>query len=62
MRDQVLAVLRSLPEQYRHPLTLRYVSGADYDTICTELGLSNGALRGLLHRGLKMIRPNLEHI
>jgi len=62
MRDQVLAVLRSLLEQYRHPLTLRYVSGADYDTICTELGLSNGALRGLLHRGLKMLRANLEHI
>ncbi len=62
MRDQVLAVLRSLPEQYRHPLTLRYISGSDYDTICTELGMSNGALRGILHRGLKMLRAKLEHI
>jgi RNA polymerase sigma-70 factor (ECF subfamily) len=62
MRDQVLAVLRSIPEQYRHPLTLRYVSGSNYDTICTELGMSNGALRGLLHRGLKMLRAKLEQI
>ena len=57
---QVLAVLRSLPEDYRLPLTLRYITGADYDTIATQLGLSNGALRGLLNRGLKVLRARLE--
>ena len=59
MREQVLAVLRSLPEEYRLPLTLRYIGGADYDTICTQLGLSNGSLRGLLQRGLKLLRTQL---
>jgi RNA polymerase sigma-70 factor, ECF subfamily len=58
--NQLLAVLRSLPEDYRLPLTLRYIAGADYDTIATQLGLSNGALRGLLHRGLKVLRARLE--
>ncbi len=58
-REQVLAVLRSLPEEYRLPLTLRYIAGADYEAIETQLGLSNGALRGLLHRGLKMLRSRL---
>ena len=58
-RDQVLAALRSLPEEYRLPLTLRYISGADYESIEIQLGLSNGALRGLLHRGLKMLRARL---
>jgi RNA polymerase sigma-70 factor, ECF subfamily len=58
-RDLVLAVLRSLPEEYRLPLTLRYLAGCDYETIETQLGLSNGALRGLLHRGLKMLRTRL---
>ena len=58
-RQQVLAVLRSLPEEYRLPLTLRYIAGADYDTICTQLGLTNGSLRGLLHRGLKLLRAKL---
>ncbi len=59
LRRQVLAVLRSLPEEYRLPLTLRYIAGADYETICTQLGLSNGSLRGLLHRGLKLLRAKL---
>jgi RNA polymerase sigma-70 factor (ECF subfamily) len=59
LRGRVLAVLRSLPEEYRLPLTLRYIAGADYETIETQLGLSNGSLRGLLHRGLKMLRARL---
>jgi RNA polymerase sigma-70 factor (ECF subfamily) len=58
--DQVLAMLRSLPEEYRSALTLRYLAGADYETIETQLGLTNGALRGLLHRGLKILRTRLE--
>ena len=58
-REQVLAVLRSLPDEYRLPLSLRYLAGADYDTISTQLGLSNGSLRGLLHRGLKILRSRL---
>jgi RNA polymerase sigma-70 factor (ECF subfamily) len=59
LREKVLAVLRSLPEEYRLPLTLRYIGGADYETICTQLGLTNGSLRGLLHRGLKLLRAKL---
>ncbi len=58
-REQVLAVLRSLPEEYRLPLTLRYIGGADYETIRMQLGLTNGSLRGLLHRGLKLLRAKL---
>ena len=58
-RKRVLAVLRELPEEYRAPLTLRYFSGADYDTISQQLGLTNGSLRGLLYRGLKMLRDRL---
>ncbi|MFL5341376.1 MAG: RNA polymerase sigma factor, partial [Gemmataceae bacterium] len=59
LRQRVLAVLRSLPEEHRLPLTLRYIAGADYETIGTQLGLTNGSLRGLLHRGLKMLRDRL---
>jgi RNA polymerase sigma-70 factor (ECF subfamily) len=59
VRQQVLAVLRSLPEEYRLPLTLRYIGGSDYETICMQLGLTNGSLRGLLHRGLRLMRTLL---
>jgi RNA polymerase sigma-70 factor (ECF subfamily) len=55
-KQQVLSVLRSLPEEYRLPITLRYIAGADYDTIGQQLGLSNGSLRGLLNRGMAKLR------
>jgi len=59
LRQSVLSVLRSMPEEYRLPLTMRYITGADYDTISEQLGLTNGSLRGLLHRGLKMLKDRL---
>jgi RNA polymerase sigma-70 factor (ECF subfamily) len=59
IRQRVLAILRSMPEEYRLPLSLRYLAGADYETIGEQLGLTNGSLRGLLHRGLKMFRDRL---
>jgi RNA polymerase sigma factor (sigma-70 family) len=55
-RNEVLAVLRSLPEEYRVPITLRYIAGADYETIGRQLGLTNGSLRGLLNRGMAQLR------
>lgn len=58
-REQVLSVLRSLPEEYRTPLMLRYIGGADYQTIGQQLGLTNGSLRGMLSRGLSMLRSRL---
>jgi RNA polymerase sigma-70 factor, ECF subfamily len=58
-RGRVLAVLRSLPDEYRLPLTLRYLGDVDYEEIRTQLGLTNGSLRGMLHRGLKMLRERM---
>ncbi len=62
LRQQALAVLRSLPEEYRLPLSLRYLAGADHQTIQLQLGLSNGALRGLLHRGMKLLRAEMHKL
>jgi len=59
-REKALNVLKSLPEEYRLPLTLRYIAGADYETIGRELGLSNGSLRGLLNRGMAKLREMLN--
>jgi RNA polymerase sigma-70 factor, ECF subfamily len=60
LRQQVLAVLRELPEEYRLPLTLRYLVGDDYATIQAQMGLTNGSLRGLLHRGVQKMRAELR--
>jgi RNA polymerase sigma-70 factor (ECF subfamily) len=62
LRQRALATLRSLPEEYRLPLALRYLAGADYESIARELALSNGSLRGLLSRGLALLRQRLGDV
>ena len=59
-RERALQVLRTLPEDYRRPLMLRYLGGADYGTISKQLGISGGALRGLLSRGLALLRAKMK--
>ena len=56
----MLGMLRRLPEEYSVPITLRYIAGADYDTISRQLGLSNGSLRGLLNRGMNRLREMMQ--
>lgn len=53
---RMLELLRRLPEEYSQPLLLRYIGGADYETIGRQLGLTNGSLRGLLTRGMARLR------
>jgi RNA polymerase sigma factor (sigma-70 family) len=48
--------LARLPEEHRTALTLRYLEGLDYRAIETTMGLSNGALRGVLGRALGTLR------
>jgi RNA polymerase sigma-70 factor (ECF subfamily) len=59
-RRHVREMLASLPQEYAMPLTLRYIAGADYDTIGRQLGLSNGSLRGLLNRGMNKLREMMQ--
>jgi RNA polymerase sigma-70 factor, ECF subfamily len=59
-REKILAMLRSMPGEYRLPLTMRYLGGADYETIGRELAISNGSLRGLLNRGMAMLRAQMK--
>jgi DNA-directed RNA polymerase specialized sigma24 family protein len=39
---------------------LRYLAGADYQTIRRQLHLSDGALRGLLNRGMALLRERMS--
>jgi RNA polymerase sigma-70 factor (ECF subfamily) len=59
-RAKALALLRGLPAEYREVLSLRYLAGADYETIGRELAISNGSLRGLLNRGLALLRERMK--
>ena len=59
--DQKLhSALAALPELHRAALTLRYFEEMDYRTIENSLGLTNGALRGILGRALTSMRKQLR--
>ena len=59
--DQKLhSALAALPELHRAALTLRYFEEMDYRTIENSLGLTNGALRGILGRALALMRKQLR--
>ena len=57
---QVQAALSDLPELHRAALTLRYFEAMDYAAIGRVLGLSDGALRGILGRALGTMRKRLR--
>ena len=59
--DQILhSALAALPELHRAALVLRYFEEMDYRTIENSLGLTNGALRGILGRALTSMRKQLR--
>lgn len=60
MQANVRTALAGLPEQHRTALTLRYLEGMDYLGIEQTMGLSNGALRGILGRALATMRRTLK--
>src|SRR5712671_2307326 len=57
---QLHFALAALPELHRSALTLRYFEEMDYRTIENTLGLTNGALRGILGRALASLRKQLH--
>ena len=57
---EIQTALAQLPELHRTAVTLRYFEELDYATIEQTLGLTNGALRGILGRALGTMRRKLK--
>ena len=55
-QDRLRRALGALPEEHRTALTLRYLEGLDYRAIAQTLGVTDGALRGMLGRALGTLR------
>jgi RNA polymerase sigma-70 factor (ECF subfamily) len=55
-RRRLRAALALLPERHRMALTLRYFEELDYQAIGATMGVSQGALRGLLDRARQGLR------
>ena len=60
LNGHVHCALAALPETHRIAVTLRYFDALDYATIEQTLGLTNGALRGILGRALQTMRKRLQ--
>ena len=57
---QLQSALATLPELHRSALTLRYFEEMDYRSIEKLLGITDGALRGILGRALATMRKELK--
>jgi RNA polymerase sigma-70 factor, ECF subfamily len=54
------SALAALPQLHREALTLRYFEDMDYRSIENTLGVTNGALRGILGRAVATLRKQLR--
>lgn len=57
--EEILNVIRSLPDAYRETLVLRLVEGMTGPEIAVRTGLTAASVRVNLHRGMKLLREKL---
>ena len=57
--EEILAIIRLLPDAYRETLVLRLVEGMTGPEIAKRTGLTAASVRVNLHRGMKLLRAKL---
>jgi RNA polymerase sigma-70 factor (ECF subfamily) len=57
--EEVLVVIRALPQAYRETLVLRLVEGMSGPEIAARVGLTPESVRVNLHRGMKLLKEKL---
>ena len=57
---RVAQAVNRLPEPQREAVRLHYLEGMKLSEVATELDKSTGAVAGLLHRGMKTLRKQLD--
>jgi RNA polymerase sigma-70 factor, ECF subfamily len=60
MRNQLEALIASLPEKLRAAVLLRYVEGLDYTKLAAVLGQPVGTAKSNVHRGIQMLKKALS--
>jgi len=60
-RAQVRDAVRSLPDNYRLPLTLRYYSELSYEEIAQQLDLDRNQVATLIFRAKQQLRRKVAH-
>jgi RNA polymerase sigma-70 factor, ECF subfamily len=59
--EEILELIRGLPEAYRETLVLRLVEGMTGPEISERTGLTPASVRVNLHRGMKQLREKLGY-
>ena len=59
--NEILELIRALPEAYRETLILRLVEGMTGPEIAARTGLTPASVRVNLHRGMKQLRTKLSY-
>lgn len=57
--NEILELIRNLPDAYRETLVLRLVEGMTGPEIAARTGLTPASVRVNLHRGMKLLREKL---
>src|SRR5215813_13891778 len=57
--EEILSVIRTMPDAYRETLVLRLVEGMTGPEIASRTGLTAASVRVNLHRGMKLLRQRL---
>ena len=57
--EEILAIIRTLPDAYRETLVVRLVEGMTGPEIAGRTGLTPASVRVNLHRGMKLLRTKL---
>ena len=60
--NEILELIRALPEAYRETLILRLVEGMTGPEIAARTGLTAASVRVNLHRGMKQLRAKLGYV
>jgi RNA polymerase sigma-70 factor, ECF subfamily len=60
MANEILELIRNLPDAYRETLVLRLVEGMTGPEIAARTGLTPASVRVNLHRGMKLLREKLQ--
>ena len=59
--NEILDLIRNLPDAYRETLVLRLVEGMTGPEIAARTGLTPASVRVNLHRGMKLLRQKLQY-
>ncbi len=65
-RRELVAILQvtiaGLKPEYRQAIQLRYLQGVSFEEVAQQMGISDGQLRGLLHRARRAVKDEIRRL